>query len=469
MKKFLQKIEDSDIRKGLYYSVLDGVLWACMFGVSENYIVPFVILFGASVMQVSLLQGLSQLALGIAHLLGTKVLSLFKNRRQLSVITCRLHALTWVFVFALTAWTKNPWFAVVFFVAGFFFGNISGPSWLSWMNDLMPREIRGEYWGRRNRVMGITQLFSISFAGIFLQIAKSHNFETLAYGILFNLGFLFRYGSSLFLKRQHEPPMLVAEESKSFKFHIFIEKLFTTNFGRFVLFYILLSFTINLTSPIIPVYLLSKLKFNYLQYTVIVMIFSISNLLFMTYWGPLSDKFGNYRILIVTACTIPFLALGWTLFRSFPLLIFHQFFAGFTMAGFNLAQANYIFDAVRRENVSKIMGYFNMLNTLMIFLGTVAGGFLYEVFNAFQVEFWIFNPYTLVFLISAVLRGIVVLCFRKGFREVRQCAPSPPGSYFLIEKPAQDVLDAIQIMNVKVFQTPFQARKNREREKSDSR
>ena len=61
MRKFLKQIKDEKIRKGLYYSVLDGVLWACMFGVSENYIAPFIVFFGASVMQVSLLQGFSQL------------------------------------------------------------------------------------------------------------------------------------------------------------------------------------------------------------------------------------------------------------------------------------------------------------------------------------------------------------------------------------------------------------------------
>jgi hypothetical protein len=277
MRRFLQRIEDPDIRKGLYYSVLDGLLWACMFGVSENYIVPFIVFFGASVMQVSLLQGLSQLGAGLAHLSGTKVLGLFKQRKQLLVLATRLHALTWVFVFALTAITKSPWFALIFFVAGFFFGSISGPGWLSWMNDIMPKEIRGEYWGRRNRVMGLTQLFSISFAGILLQIARTHDFETLAYGILFSLGFIFRFGSTFFQKRQYEPPMLVTEESKSFKFRIFIEKLFTTNFGRFVLFHILLSFAINLSAPIVPVYLLSKLGFNYIQYTVIIMVFNITN------------------------------------------------------------------------------------------------------------------------------------------------------------------------------------------------
>jgi MFS family permease len=184
----------------------------------------------------------------------------------------------------------------------------------------------------------------------------------------------------------------------------------------------------------------------------------------MTYWGPLSDKFGNYRILVVTAFAVPFSHLGWTFFRNFYLLIFLQLFAGFTMAGFNLAQSNFIFDAVRRENVSKIMGYFNMLNTLMIFLGSVAGGIIYEMYAALKLNSWVFNPYTLVFITSSVLRFIVVFSFRKSFREVRHCEPSPPTSYFLIEKPAQDVLDAIQLMNLKVFQIPFQPKKPKQKD-----
>ncbi len=101
---------------------------------------------------------------------------------------------------------------------------------------------------------------------------------------------------------------------------------------------------------------------------------AILTLVFMPYWGPLADRYGNRRVLVATGLVIPFLALGWALFSSLWALVAIQVFSGFVWAGFNLCMSNYIYDAVRPVNLPKIYAYFNTLNTFSVFVGTLVGG-----------------------------------------------------------------------------------------------
>ncbi len=444
MDNFFNKIRNKNLKNGLYYSIIDGILWAIMFGFSENYIVPFALLFGASVFQIGLMQGLYQLGIGISQLLGAKFITRFKKRKTLSINASRIHAFSWFFMVLIGIFIKEPWAIIVVFFIGISATSFGGPGWLSWMNDLVPQKLRGKFWGFRNTVLGAVQFASISIAGLSLYFAKKAGHELTAFLVLFTLAFISRVSNFFPLSKQYEPELKLPTREKEFHFKIFLTKLFSTNFGRFTVFIILISFAANLVGPFISVFIIQSLGFNYIQFTVILMTASIFSFVFMTYWGPLSDKYGNYRILYITAISMPLLALGWAFIKNFYLLILLQTFSGFLWAGFNLATTNFIFDAVRRENVTKIMAYFNTLNTTFAFLGAFAGGILAEMLQKAHITFWVFNHFTIVFIISFVLRVIILIVFLKNFNEVRPVEKSPAFHYFYIYKPTNDFLNIFQ-------------------------
>ncbi len=454
LNSFLARVGNKDIRRGLYFSNLDGIVWSLMYGLSENFVVPFALLFGATVLQVSLITGFGQLGIGVSQLAGARFVTWLGKRRILSITCNIIHAFSWVLVFSITVLTGNPWVVVIFYSIGLTVNNFAVPGWLSWMNDLMPRKIKGEYWGIRNRYSGIAQFAAISLAGLLLYFSKKNNFEITAFGFLMIAGFLFRFSSIFFLKRQYEPRMKVTEESHSFKFRIFLTKLFTTNFGRFVLFSILITFSTNMAGAILPVYILKSIRMNYLQFTIVMMAQQIASLIFMTYWGPLSDKYGNYRVLIISCLALPLIAFGWSFFRNFYILVMIQFFSGFVWAGVSLATSNYIFDAVRKENISKIMSYFNMLNMPCVFLGAATGGALAELFLKKNISLMIFNAFQLVFIISALLRIVIIFTCRGSFKEVRETEKSPRFHYFYIYRPALEMFDFIQETGNRIFRKP---------------
>lgn len=443
MKNFIIKVKNQDVRKGLIYSVWDGALWAVMFGFADNYLAPFALYFGATALQVSLIAAAGQLGVSFIQIIGAKFIHNYRDRRTLVIRCIKLHAISILFIFYITYLSGNPYFIIIFYFINILVSSFGGPAWISWMNELVPVKLRGEFWGLRNKIMGITQLLAISFAGIMLFLFKKNSHELLSFGILFTLAFIIRYCSIIPVSRQYEPPMALPKEADEFTLKKFLTKLFTTNFGRFVLFSILMTLVVNFMAPIIAVFILKSLKMNYLQFTVLIMAATITTFLSMTYWGPLADKYGNYRILFITAIGLPMLALGWGFIKEFYFLLVIQLLGGFIWGGFTISTTNYIFDSVRRENIHKAMAYFNSLNNLCAFLGSLLGGLSTIFISNIHIAFFSLaeNNYEIIFLISFLLRISIILLFIKKFKEVREVETSPPIQYFYIYKPAMDIIN----------------------------
>jgi len=437
---FLKAIPDPPVRRTLAIGVLDAITWALMFGLAENFVVPFVLLFGATVFEVSLLQGGAQLATGLGQLAGGPLIQRGGSRRRNSIIVVVYYACSWLLTFWCTVLTGSAWVAIVLYCVSLFIANLASPGWSSWMNDLVPANLRGRYWSARNSIAGVVQFLAIAAAGVVLYESKRLNWEISAYGVLFTLAFATRLVGAFCIRAQHEPPMRRTEEGRQMTFLKFLGELHTSNFGRFVLFSVFLNFTVVMIYPIIQVYLLEDLRFDYLKYSAIMMTFTISSFVFMTYWGPLSDRFGNRRILVVSSVLLPFAALAWVFTTDWRLLLVLQLVSGFLVSGINLTTTNFIFDSVKPERMAKAMAYFTALNTGFAFLGALAGGALADALKAGGWRWGLLGPLTTVFLVTAVLRLLVLGGFARGFREVRDAEPSPGLHYFFIFKPYQDTL-----------------------------
>ena len=445
MKTFLRKIPDKPVRDALRYSIWDGILWAMMFGAAESYLVPLAHFFHASALQMSLIQGAAFLGVCLAQLLGSRIALKLPHRKPLIVWVVRLHALSWLGIFGLTAWTQNPWYILLMYFLGVFAANLGSPGWMSWMNDLVPPQMRGQFWGLRNKMVGLLQFVTMAVAGLALQLAKPFQQELWTYGALFGLAFLTRVAGSCTVQWQYEPPRRGAPTT-GFHFHVFLTKLLTTNFGRFALFNFWMSFAINLMTPIVNVYVLQALHFNYFQFTAVNIAMMLASFFSMTYWGPLSDRYGNYRILTVTALALPFVAFGWVGITNFYALFVLQCFNGFVTAGMNLSMVNYMFDAVLPQNVVKISAYFNTLHNLFAFGGTLLAGLLTQLTPTLVLPFFAPGNYELIFLLSGCLRLLILCHFLPRFKEVRSVEHAPSIQYFYVYKPMSNMINRFQVL-----------------------
>ena len=440
VNRMLNEIRDIKLRRSLSLSIVDAVLWAIMFGFSENYVVPFMLLVGASTFGVSLMQGLAQLGTAVAQLAGSAMIQRGGSRRSFARLWTGVHGASWVVVFASVILTHQAWLAIMFFCIGLSASNLSNPAWLSWMNDLVPVPRRAAFWGIRNRAGGIAQFAATSLAGLFLFAAKSRGLEMTAYGILFFLAFLSRFSDIFVLKRMQDLPMARSPEALALSFPAFVRDLRASNLGGFIGFMTAMSFLTMMMAPLIQVHLLREIGLNYVQYTAVTMTGAIAVFLFMPYWGSLVDRFGNRRILIATSLFLPVVALAWVFFRSWLLLLALQLFNGFLMAGFSLAGSTYVYDAVDRVRVTKTLAYYQTLSMAAAFAGSVTGGAIVQWLADRGFTWGILGPITTVFALIALGRLAVLFFGPRRFTEVRATEPSPGLHYFFLVKPYQDAV-----------------------------
>lgn len=410
-------------KKSLNYAIIDGILWAMMFGLGENFLIPFALFFGASSFLVSLIPGIGQLSIAVSNLFSPAFINKFQKRKILIIITNEIHAFSWILILFSTLYFKNPIFIIIFYAFGVLSTSFAMTPWYSWMNDLIPVKIRGSYWGLKNKIVGFAQIGATLLGGFMLSLFKNSNNTLAGFSLIIVLSFLFRGFSFYPLLKQHEPKMKTTHKKQT-SFFLFLKSLNKTNLGKFIIFNSLLTFASAMMFPFISVFLIKTLHFSYLQFSIIIFLGSFFMFLSMSYWGNLSDKYGNYKIIKITSIVVPFLTLGWVIFRNFYILLSLNAINGFFWAGFFLSTQNFIFDNSTKSKIHINMAYFFVFNNLFAFFGSITGGILTKIITKpFIQNILPFIKYTpqrleIIFFISLILKTLTIIFFIKTFHEI---------------------------------------------------
>jgi MFS family permease len=237
-----------------------------------------------------------------------------------------------------------------------------------------------------------------------------------------------RFISSL-LFRKHYDPKFHVDETKYFSLFDFIKKMRENNYGRFVIYYSLVSFSVAIASPFFVVFMLKDLGFNYSQYMITVVFNSLATLLFMPLWGKFADKYGTVEVMRLTGFLIPLLPFLWlitplvhNIFYVVILIIVLEIYSGFVWAGFNLAAGNFVYDAVSKERLAICSSYLNIINGFFALIGALIGGYLAS--HGFSILGLSSLP--TLFVVSSISRFIVYFVYSSSVKEVREVTVFEP-------------------------------------------
>jgi len=260
-------------------------------------------------------------------------------------------------------------------------------------------------------------------AGFVLDYFKQ-TYLFMGYIVIFTIAFLGRLVSSVYFLKQYEPEFK-PDKKAYFTIFQFIKKMAFNNFGRFVLFYTLMMFAVNIAAPFFAVYMLKNLGFSYTAYMAIILSSAVSSLIFMPVWGKFSDIYGNLKTMRLTSRLIPLVPFLWIisiyifLYNSafvIPYLIVIELFSGIIWAGFNLAAGNFIYDAVSRERMAICTSYFNIISGIGLLVGALLGGFI----ASFSFSLFGLDRILIVFLLSGIARYLVHASMASKIEEVRE-------------------------------------------------
>ena len=434
----IQEKDDNNIKdsheeelkaKARSISIKEGSAFCVSEGFGMRYITPYALFLGADNTFIGLLNSIPQLTGNFSQLFTIRAMKKF-SRKRIASIGALFQAIMWLVIFALgiiyfKADISSLTISYILVISYSFLivgGAFYGPAWISWMRDITSGQ-RGNYFGRRSRIVGSVALVSMLAAGFILDIFELRNRLFIGFAILFSVSFLTRAVSSFLFTRKYEPHFRF-EDKSHFTFIQFLKKMPTSNFGKYVFSFSMIHMATAIASPFFAVYMLKNLNFNYLNYTIITMAPVFSSLIFVQLWGKFSDSYGNLKTMKISNLYIPFIPLLWIFsifvakFGVFPLvayLFIIESLSGMVWAGFNLSAGNFVYDAVTRERTALCFTYMSILQSIGVFIGATLGG----VIASSSLELFGLTPLPIVFLISFILRLLLSLSFF-NVREVRE-------------------------------------------------
>ncbi|MFH1072455.1 MAG: MFS transporter [Nanoarchaeota archaeon] len=419
----LEPKEDPEItkkkEKTREYSIYDASYFSITTGAGETFLTPFAIALGATTQIISYLASVPLLASSFIQLFAARVINTVKNRKKVILINAFLQGVLWLPIFFLPLITKNVWMLVILFSLYALLGGFITPAWNSLIGDLVPEEERGKYFGRRSRIAGFVAFLAVLFAGGVLQLFEKY--DLFGYGVWFGFFIIFfvsmiaRFVSLHYLKMHYEPPYNITKKDE-FHFVDFLARMRYTNFGRFVIFRSLMAFSAMIAAPFFAVYILRDLQYDYFSFTLVIMASVVMSFLTMVYWGKYIDRFGNKKILVISGILIPVIPFLYIVFKSVPLLMFAEIISGFAWGGFNLATFNFIFDNVSPQKRARCVAYFNVIFGVFVFLGSIVGNY---IITHIEISIFHLTPILMTFLISGILRLIVIVFLFPTLKEVR--------------------------------------------------
>ncbi|MEH2352397.1 MFS transporter [Nostoc sp.] len=286
-------------------------------------------------------------------------------------------------------------------------GGLGSASWLSWLAMIVPRRLRGRYFGTRNSAASLTNLVCVPMAG--LVVSHWYGGTLQGYGVVLLVSIVFGivglgcqyfqvdmnpqaqntyYGKS---PQTSEIQSEVAKDESSEvlqSIHLPQEQLANSiwknsNFLVFLLYFSFWALAVNLSSPFFNLYMLDTLDLDVSYVTIYNSLQAGATLLMLILWGKLADKIGNRPILICIGILVgvtPLLWLGIGVNRLdiwlwLPLL---HILTGGTWAAIDLCSNNIQLGIAPTKNQSIYFAIAAAVAGASGALGTTIGSFLVQ-------------------------------------------------------------------------------------------
>ncbi|MBD2074829.1 MFS transporter [Phormidium sp. FACHB-592] len=438
------------IRTSLTASTLDGVFAAIFLNVTGGVLLSnFLVELDASPTEVGLLSSIPMLANLIQPLgafLGNRTTS--RHRYCLWVyVPSRLIWLLLAAGIAFSSWHgvvdahQLVWWTLATVCMTHFIGALGGASWLSWLASLVPRRLRGRYFGIRNCTASLTNLLSVPLLGFAVSTFPGGSVR--GFGVVLLLGIvagIISLGFQFFMvdvnpQRQREG-IWGAEEKKRAKVGSaeaeeeqgetedvesitqalvpaplptdYSPLLFLKdkNFLFFLLYFSAWMFAVNLSAPFFNLYMLDNLAIDVSWVTVYNSLQAGAMMVMLVLWGRLADRVGNRPILLAVGILVAITPLLWlgtgtnslSLWLWLPLL---HIVAGATWAAIDLCSNNLQLGVAPVQQQATYFAIAAAIAGISGAVGTTVGGFLAEFAN--------YGGIPGLFALSAIVRLVALL------------------------------------------------------------
>ena len=398
------------IRSSLRISTIEGSWWAVMYGSVESYLGAFFEILKYSSFQISVLTTLPFFIGSLFQNYVNNFYHFFKSRKIL-VVSLKILQSFLILTIYLIGVKINNFYLFLFVICIYFVIAISQLSpWTSWMGYLVPSRLRGRYFGSRSQIIRIFMLVSSLFAGVVLNSFNNTN-PLVGFGIIFSIGIIANIGSAYYIYSQYEPDYETVEEKN--------KKLNLTDnefkpLKKFITYDSLSEFSFSISGPLMMVYWLRELNFNYIELALLINVSQLIGLFSLRYWGKKIDYLGANITIRWTSLTISVFPLLWILVffvpvsMRLPFSILIASFASLMFSGRALAMDNRLYEHMVGKSMIQLTSKRIFYRGLFIFLGGLFGGVLTKLtFPTAHTMISFMSKLHIVFLFSSFIRFII--------------------------------------------------------------
>ncbi len=312
-------------------------------------------------------------------------------------------------------------------------GMAAGPAWNTWVGTIVPRRLRARFFARRSRVGQAALLAGLLGGGAILHVCESAGEKLIGFALLFALaGAGARRISAWLLAHQSEPDPLVERVSGGLD----LAPPPSTPGNRRLLAYLLaVQTSVHIAAPFFTPYMLGEgaLGLSYVGYMTLIAASFVSKIFALPWLGHFSARHGARRLLRLAGLSIVPLPALWTFSNDFSVLLAIQLVSGVAWGAHELATFLLFFDAIRPEERTRVLTWFNLASATAMVVGAAAGGWFLSSQGADL------PGYATLFWISAGARALT-LPLLAWMPDIKISAP-PPAMRILAARPSSGSID----------------------------
>jgi len=307
----------------------------------------------------------------------------------------------------------------VLYTVSFLLLQMTNPAALNWIMSLVPENIRGRYYGRRDSYMLATStIFSIS-AGFLLDYFKKFNSGD-GFMIMYFVVLLLGISNFYFLGKIKEPTVNIryykhAETGEkipagaNFK-QILIVPFLDEKFRKVLLLSSIWTASIMIAIAYFPIYQVTELKLSYSYITLCLMLQMTTMIVFARIWGRFADKHSWFKTLRICVLLLSGLHVVW--FFTFQSTVFmiplFYIWGGICWSGINMSFFNIPYKYSPDKGKTIFISLFSsLMGVISLGASLIGTGFVQLIgkstFDIFGLKF---TSMQFLFLIS----GIMMVC-----------------------------------------------------------
>lgn len=406
-------------RSGIIACMEEGIyaqIWLTL--TCGKFLVDLALLFGASAIHLSLINGLPFMA-ATAQLAGAYWVSQTGSRKRVIIPTAFVtRQIWWIIMILIILPIENStkiWTLIVLLSLANIMGQISGNAWLAWIGDLIPDQLRGRVISARN---GILILVALGADFIFSQMREAFGSDGRVNYLLvcFGVAAFFGLKSIFVFKKQWEPRPHPAPAPH---FGELLRQCYHNRPIRKLLYALMLwNAAVGVATSFWTPHMIVNLKMSFTSIFTYTMIVTICTFIMSRFvWGAVIDRAGTLTVVLFCASIITTIPIFWLFISAddLSLLWCEAVVNGMMWSGFNVAIFNLPFILLPKENRAYFLGVLAAVSGLALGIGAVAGGVVAQIFKSLQFDLFgmTYINYHITFVLSAVLRGVCVFLLRK--------------------------------------------------------